>query len=112
MIIAANSEEFIAYSCGRLAHLKGEFYVVQVEMARTYEQALKAVKFYAQKGFKVNALSLACFYKNKIEYVIYLDDIYPSKTEAEKRKSLYHKLMIAKGTSQKDPLIRVIKQVK
>ena len=64
IIIGSGSDKVIAYSCSRLAHLKEEIYVVQVKMAKTYSDALELVKSHTQKGFKTNAISLKCFYKN------------------------------------------------
>ena len=110
IIISTGINEHIAYSCNRLAHLKGEVYMVQVSLAKTYNQALSSVKAFTQKGFKTNALSLSCFYKNHTGYIVYLDDIYATKAEAEVRAASFHKLKVAKGEHRDETIIRVIKR--
>ena len=84
--------------------------MVQVSLAKTYNQALSSVKAFTQKGFKTNALSLSCFYKNHTGYIVYLDDIYATKAEAEVRAASFHKLKVAKGEHRDETIIRVIKR--
>jgi len=112
VIISIDGNEFISYSCSRLAHLKGEIYLIQVDIANTHKEALALVKEYNNAGFRVNALTLSCFYKNNSEFVLYLDDIYASKADATARANEYHKLKVAKGQHRDQTLIRVIKRLK
>jgi len=112
VIVSVDGNQFISYSCSRLAHLKGEIYLIQVDIADNHDEAMALVKEYAKAGFRVNALSLSCFYKNNAEFVIYLDDIYASKEDATARANEYHKLKVAKGQHRDQTLIRVIKRVK
>ncbi len=108
IIISTGLNEHIAYSCNRIAHLKGTFYVVQITLAKTYDLALSNVKIYTQRGFKTNAISLSCLYKNHTGYIIYLDDIFATKAEAEERAASFHKLKVAKGEHREETIIRVI----
>ena len=109
LIVAISDNTFETYSCKRLTRIKGEAYLIEVDIAKDYQTAMQKVKASNAKGIKVNAMNMICFNKKNRDYVVYLDDIYTSKKEATIRANEYHKLRVAKGFNNEQTKIRILR---
>lgn len=107
-IISNGLGEYMSYGCDRLSGIKGNNFLVQLDIATSSTEAVRKVKTFNENGFNCNAIWLGCFQNKNKEYVVYLDDIFDSKDVAVKRATDYQKLQLAKGITKPDPPIRMI----
>ena len=109
LIVNLDNNQLQTYSCKRLSMLKGEAYLIEVDVAKDYKEAVQKLEAYAKSGLKINAMNLSCFYKNKFDYVIYLDDIFTVKSQAEAAANAYHQLKTTKGVKTGQTKIRILR---
>ncbi len=108
VFISSENEEVTFYDCERIYNFKGQKYVVQDGMFADLKDAQLRMQFLKAKGLMSHCLWLGCFSGKYKDYIVYIDLIQNTKTEARQLKSKLVKDMKAKQLVADNLKVRIL----
>jgi len=108
LVASGKDNTLTRYDCERFYNIKQKVYIIQEHAYKSMEEVHQRIKRLSTTGLEANALWLGCFSRTNQDYVVYLDMMYESKSEAQANAAKYKKILRAKGVRSSNLVIRSI----
>ena len=79
---SADPDAYRASDCARLYNFDAPKYVIRTELVERYAEALRRLQYYDRNGLEATAIWLDCFTEGQPRYLLFLQAIYNSRSEA------------------------------
>lgn len=89
LILSDGENGLVRYNCERFYNFKGNLFLVQVALESDLSQAEAKLFNLKEQNYSANLISLSCFLGNSSDYVVYLDEMFPTKEQALNKAKYY-----------------------